>query len=208
MSEAQAPEAPATPSAPQTPSSMSAVIARVSRCLKHIATEPLSLPGGLKSIEHIFTLPLNWKEPQNGEEVKVFVREVNYFFDIFRTNHILTCQVFNARTERSSLPYLMYFQVQKTVFEFCKTKCCKGGPGFPSAPPPCPSSGWVKRALDDYRVLLLDQRGTGRSTAVTTSALMKLPNAEARAAYLQNFRADSIVEDAEVATRRKKSHPQ
>ncbi|TME72553.1 MAG: alpha/beta hydrolase, partial [Chloroflexi bacterium] len=62
--------------------------------------------------------------------------------------------------------------------------------------PTSPPSGWMKRALEDYRVLLLDQRGTGRSTPVGPD----LPGATAedQAAYLTNFRADSIVRDAEL----------
>ena len=54
---------------------------------------------------------------------------------------------------------------------------------------------WLERALRDYRVLMLDQRGTGRSTPV--GPLVGLPPAE-QAAYLSHFRADSIVRDAEV----------
>jgi pimeloyl-ACP methyl ester carboxylesterase len=67
----------------------------------------------------------------------------------------------------------------------------QGGPGFeasrPTGSPRGP--GWLDRALEDYRVLLLDQRGTGRSTPV---------DATATADYLVHFRADSIVHDAEL----------
>jgi pimeloyl-ACP methyl ester carboxylesterase len=67
-----------------------------------------------------------------------------------------------------------------------------GGPGFP-APRPLGDEGWLLRALRDYRVLLLDQRGTGRSTPVTARVAL------ARGAeYLTHFRADSIVRDAEL----------
>ena len=47
---------------------------------------------------------------------------------------------------------------------------CRAAPG--SRPPgrPSPPIGWMKRALLDYRVLLLDQRGTGRSTPVGRSS--------------------------------------
>ena len=42
----------------------------------------------------------------------------------------------------------------------------QGGPGFeadrPTRHPSAP--GWLDRALRDFRVLMLDQRGTGRST--------------------------------------------
>ncbi len=73
----------------------------------------------------------------------------------------------------------------------------QGGPGF-EAPRPTrhPSSpGWLERALQDFRVLMLDQRGTGRSTPV--GALPGLTPAE-QADYLKHFRADSIVRDAEA----------
>ena len=72
----------------------------------------------------------------------------------------------------------------------------QGGPGG-DAPRPTrhPSSpGWLERALADFRVLMLDQRGTGRSTPIGT-----LPGltASAQAEYLAHFRADAIVRDAE-----------
>jgi pimeloyl-ACP methyl ester carboxylesterase len=73
----------------------------------------------------------------------------------------------------------------------------QGGPGFeaprPTGNPPAPS--WLNRALRDYRVLMLDQRGTGRSTP-----LDEMPGKTAReqADYLTHFRADSIVADAEL----------
>jgi pimeloyl-ACP methyl ester carboxylesterase len=44
----------------------------------------------------------------------------------------------------------------------------QGGPGQ-EAPRPTrlpTSPGWLDRALEDYRVLLVDQRGTGRSSPV------------------------------------------
>jgi pimeloyl-ACP methyl ester carboxylesterase len=72
----------------------------------------------------------------------------------------------------------------------------QGGPGT-EAPRPTrhPSApGWLDRALEDFRVLLLDQRGTGRSTPV--GSLPNLPPHD-QAAYLTHFRADAIVRDAE-----------
>src|SRR4029077_7200184 len=53
---------------------------------------------------------------------------------------------------------------------------------------------------------LLDQRGTGRSTPVSAEALAGLDPA-AQAAYLRNFRADSIVRDAELIRAQLESHP-
>jgi pimeloyl-ACP methyl ester carboxylesterase len=86
-----------------------------------------------------------------------------------------------ADPEGRDLPFLVYFQ---------------GGPGYeatrPTRNPSAP--GWLDRALRDYRVLLLDQRGTGRSTPVGTLAGL---TPEGQAHYLAHFRADAIVRDAE-----------
>ena len=53
----------------------------------------------------------------------------------------------------------------------------------------------------DFRVLLLDQRGTGLSTPVTAQSLRGL-SAKDQAAYLRRFRADDIVRDAEAIRKR------
>ena len=73
----------------------------------------------------------------------------------------------------------------------------EGGPGF-QAPRPTrhPSApGWLDRALQEFRVLMLDQRGTGRSTPVGPD-LAGSPAEQAE--YLTHFRADSIVRDCEL----------
>ena len=82
--------------------------------------------------------------------------------------------------EDSDKPWLVYFQ---------------GGPGFPS-PRPNGNNGWIKRALSEYRVLLLDQRGTGNSSVINHQTLAHL-TPEQQADYLSHFRADNIVRDAE-----------
>ncbi len=74
-----------------------------------------------------------------------------------------------------------------------------GGPGS-EAPRPTGfpvSPGWLARALVDYRVLLLDQRGTGRSSPVGASQ-ESATSPEEQADRLALFRADSIVADAEL----------
>jgi pimeloyl-ACP methyl ester carboxylesterase len=73
----------------------------------------------------------------------------------------------------------------------------QGGPGFEAPRPTSPPSGWIARALADYRVLLLDQRGTGRSTPANRQTLARRGGPQAQAEYLMHFRADSIVRDAE-----------
>jgi pimeloyl-ACP methyl ester carboxylesterase len=89
-----------------------------------------------------------------------------------------------ADPEGTDRPYLVFFQ---------------GGPGFEATRPTSPPSMWMKRALKDYRVLLLDQRGTGRSTPVGSHVPGE--TAAAQAEYLTHFRADSIVRDAELVRR-------
>lgn len=75
-----------------------------------------------------------------------------------------------------------------------------GGPGS-AAPRPLGGEGWLHRAVQDYRVLLLDQRGTGRSTPVDRRILPQLDGPNAQADYLAHFRADAIVRDAELIRR-------
>lgn len=55
--------------------------------------------------------------------------------------------------------------------------------------------------MDDYRVLLVDQRGTGRSAPATRQTLPARGDAAAQANYLSHFRADSIVRDCEALRR-------
>jgi pimeloyl-ACP methyl ester carboxylesterase len=73
----------------------------------------------------------------------------------------------------------------------------QGGPGFEGPRPLSPDSpAWLGRALADYRVLLLDQRGMGRSTPIgPAQARAMAPRALAERLAL--YRADAIVRDAE-----------
>ncbi len=76
----------------------------------------------------------------------------------------------------------------------------QGGPGF-EATRPMGSFGWVNRAAQEYRVLLIDQRGTGRSTPVDAQSITQRGGPEQQAAYLRLFRADGIVQDCEFVRR-------
>lgn len=71
----------------------------------------------------------------------------------------------------------------------------QGGPGG-KGPRPMNNSGWIGEAVKTHRVVLIDQRGTGRSTPIEAATLKDLPP-EQGADYLAKFRADSIVRDAE-----------
>jgi pimeloyl-ACP methyl ester carboxylesterase len=90
-------------------------------------------------------------------------------------------EVVAPQSAQAELPWLVFFQ---------------GGPGMPS-PRPTGNTGWLKRALQEYRVLLLDQRGTGLSTPVTYQTLARFSDGPAMADYLKHFRSDAIVQDAE-----------
>jgi pimeloyl-ACP methyl ester carboxylesterase len=86
-----------------------------------------------------------------------------------------------AEPDGGEKPFLVYLQ---------------GGPGFEAPRPAGIPRGptWLNRALRDYRVLMLDQRGTGRSTPVGVPPGTPAEQAE----YLAHFRADAIVRDCEA----------
>jgi pimeloyl-ACP methyl ester carboxylesterase len=94
-------------------------------------------------------------------------------------------EVSAAEHPAADLPWLLFLQ---------------GGPGF-RGPRPAGRDSWLDRALRDYRVLLLDQRGTGRSSPANRRTLAGLGTPQAQADYLAYFRADSIVADAELIRR-------
>jgi pimeloyl-ACP methyl ester carboxylesterase len=87
-----------------------------------------------------------------------------------------------AEKRDADLPWLIFFQ---------------GGPGHKS-PRPLVRNGWLRAATEHYRVLLLDQRGTGRSTPVSAASITRRGSPPVQAAYLMHFRADAIVRDAEL----------
>jgi proline iminopeptidase len=63
-------------------------------------------------------------------------------------------------------------------------------------------AGWMKAAAERYRILMLDQRGTGLSSPADALTLAARGGAAEQAEYLTHFRADSIVADAEMIRRR------
>jgi pimeloyl-ACP methyl ester carboxylesterase len=84
------------------------------------------------------------------------------------------------RADDPKLPAIVWFQ---------------GGPGFEIAFPDHRGS-WLEQLLTRYRVVLLDQRGTGLSTPLEARAL-PFVDPVTLANYLRNFRQDSIVRDAD-----------
>lgn len=103
-----------------------------------------------------------------GETIDVFARE--FVADSF------------TEQEAASLPWLLYLQ---------------GGPGG-RGNRVVSLGGWMRAASSSFRILMLDQRGTGLSTPADRRTLPLRGDAAAQADYLTHFRADSIVADAEL----------
>ena len=128
---------------------------------------------GLILTDHEFQVPIDYSRP-DGARLTVFAREV-----------------VAAGKEPERLPWLIFFQ---------------GGPGF-GAPRPVVASidattpPWIGRAVKEYRLLLLDPRGTGRSTPISHQTLARFQAPQEQADYLKLFRADNIVRDAEFIRR-------
>ena len=105
--------------------------------------------------------------------------------DDARTIEVFAREVVAVGKEDDDLPWLLFLQ---------------GGPGGKS-PRPGLGAGWIGHATKTHRVLLLDQRGTGRSTPLTRLTVRGWSDVDT-AAYLRLMRADSIVRDAEVLRER------
>lgn len=86
-----------------------------------------------------------------------------------------------AEKRHDDLPLLVFLQ---------------GGPGGKS-PRPLGRDSWLADALARFRVVLPDQRGTGRSTPLSGSDFTEL-SADDAADRLAHYRADSIIQDLEA----------
>ncbi|WOT03977.1 alpha/beta fold hydrolase [Shewanella youngdeokensis] len=113
-----------------------------------------------------------------------FILPLDYSKPEGETINVFARELVSAENQHKNLPFLVYFQ---------------GGPGF-GAVRPAANDGWIKRALQEFRVLLLDQRGTGLSSPISAASLSHL-NAAQQAQYLSHFRADNIINDAEAIRR-------
>ena len=98
-----------------------------------------------------------------------------------RQIHVFAREVVAVEHIEKDLPWLVFLQ---------------GGPGS-GAPRPMGRAGWLGHAVSRFRVLLLDQRGTARSSRIDAATLALEGSPQAQADYLTCFRADAIVRDAE-----------
>lgn len=99
-----------------------------------------------------------------------------------RAIEIFWREVTATANARDQLPLLVFLQ---------------GGPGLKSPRPGAGDPVWLVEALKTHRVILADQRGTGRSTRVERATMGQFSNGERAADYLSCFRAESIVADLE-----------
>lgn len=137
---------------------------------------------GMRTAEHYFTVPLDHFNAAPGKEdaaetITVFAREY------VSADH--------SEAAAEQLPWLLYLQ---------------GGPGG-RGNRLMSLGGWSKAAAKDFRILMLDQRGTGLSSPIDRNTLPARGDAAAQARYLEHFRADSIVADAELVRRALGSEP-
>ncbi|MEU1128186.1 alpha/beta fold hydrolase [Streptomyces sp. NPDC005899] len=91
-------------------------------------------------------------------------------------------EVVAAAKAGEDLPWLLYLE---------------GGPGF-GARRFVGAEAWLGRAVREFRVLLLDQRGTGLSTPANRQTLPVRGGPGEQADYLAHFRSDGIVRDCEL----------
>ncbi|MFD7446590.1 alpha/beta fold hydrolase [Streptomyces sp. NPDC059909] len=94
-------------------------------------------------------------------------------------------EVVSSARAGAELPWLVYLE---------------GGPGFGARRFPG-KQAWLGRAVQEFRVLLLDQRGTGLSTPANRQTLPLRGGPKEQADHLAHFRADSIVRDCEAVRR-------
>jgi pimeloyl-ACP methyl ester carboxylesterase len=132
---------------------------------------------GLHMEDHSITVPLDWRgiDPadSHGVEAAIDKDSLQLFYRV----------VTAPDKVHEDLPLLIFLQ---------------GGPGG-SGPRPLNASdeGWIGEAIKHYRVVLPDQRGTGRSSKVTAKVIGTRGDAAGQAEYLKRFLADSIIADFE-----------
>ena len=133
------------------------------------------LPG-LYVREGSIPVPLDWA----GSEPGVWRAEDHSDQAVIRCFYRVVCAPEHIHDD---LPLLVYLQ---------------GGPGS-GAPRPlnATADGWMAEALRHFCIVLPDQRGTGRSSAIDGSTMASLGEPRAQADYLKHFLADSIIRDFE-----------
>lgn len=132
---------------------------------------------GLHVEDHDITVPLDWRgiDPHDAKAVEERCGQ-NCLTLFYRV-------VCDPAKVHEDLPLLVFLQ---------------GGPGGKSPRPLSPTSdGWIAEAVKHFRVVLPDQRGTGRSSQVSGAVISRIGDARRQSDYLKRFLADSIIRDFE-----------
>ncbi|MEU2898107.1 alpha/beta fold hydrolase [Streptomyces sp. NPDC001273] len=127
-------------------------------------------------------MPVSYRQPGVVLTDRRFTVPLDHGNPSGETIELYAREVVASEKAGQDLPWLLYLQ---------------GGPGF-GANRFVGRPSWLGRALADYRVLLLDQRGTGLSTPANRQTLPLRGGPAEQAHYLTRFRADSIVRDCEA----------
>lgn len=135
------------------------------------------LPG-LAVEDYSIEVPLDWRGLEPAQLAASGLSDFNgEKIELF---YRMVCSPENVGRD---LPLLVYLQ---------------GGPGGQGPRPLSPTSdGWLEEAVKHFRVVLPDQRGTGRSHHLSAKSLALVGDARAQADHLKRYLASSIVRDFE-----------
>ena len=136
---------------------------------------------GYEIIDHWFQVPLTHGLIfSKGRDAALSSRFADQSIKIFAREVINTSETLTLPVEKR--PYIVYLQ---------------GGPGFGS-PKTGSIGGWIAELAKTHRVILLDQRGTGMSSPLSARNITAVGAPQIQAEYVELFRADSIIADAEA----------
>ncbi|TPF97298.1 proline iminopeptidase [Bifidobacterium sp. UTCIF-39] len=134
---------------------------------------------GLVVEDHAIEVPLDWHGRDPMDVVRSGFGETDDGGETIGLFYRVLCAPEHVHDD---LPLLVFLQ---------------GGPGGQCPRPLGPDDdGWIAEAIRHFRVILPDQRGTGRSSRVEPRSIDGM-SARQAADYLKRFLADSIVRDFE-----------
>lgn len=126
---------------------------------------------GLAVEDHAIDAPLDWHGNTPGQ---------GWHGDSIRLFYRIICA---PERIHDDLPLLVFLQ---------------GGPGGAGPRPlSAQTEGWISEASKHFRIVLPDQRGTGRSSRIDSNTMRAIESAREQADHLKRFLADSIIRDME-----------
>ncbi|TDS82687.1 alpha/beta fold hydrolase [Nesterenkonia aurantiaca] len=144
-----------------------------------------TLIDGTQITDHRLGVPLDHQVPRDHQAPLDHAAAEGETISLYAREFVAAEAVRQGREHVESLPWLLFLQ---------------GGPGGKGSRP-AKLGGWMSEAGAAFRILMLDQRGTGLSAPLTRDSLAAKGDPAAQAAHMRHFRADSIVKDAEAFRR-------